>query len=63
MMLSCASCGRVASVGAVPSTCVNATTLFLILLYCWTVVGGEYCVSSWTSSTLYLPAMPPCELT
>ena len=25
--------------------------------------GGEYCVSSCTSSTLYLPAMPPCELT
>ena len=35
----------------------------LELLYCCTVVVGLYCVSACTSSTLYLPAMPPLALT
>ncbi len=57
--LSRLSCGRTASVGAVPSTWVNATTWLFRRLYCWTVRSGLYCVSACSSSTLYLPAMPP----
>ena len=56
------SCGSTARVGAVPSTCVNIATWPLILLYCCTVLSGAYCVSCWTSSTWYLPAIPPFSL-